>query len=39
MIDYILGFGLVIFGFMLFWAVICFILKIMFKIADKIFNF
>lgn len=38
MLDIILGLGMVIFGFMLFWAVLCFILKGMFKIADKIFG-
>jgi len=37
MFDIILGLGMVIMGFMLFWAIGCVIVKCMFKIADWIF--
>lgn len=38
MFDIILGLGMVIVGFMVFWALACIILKVMFKIADKVFG-
>jgi len=39
MLDIILGLGMVVIGFFAFWAIGCLIIKIMFKIADKIFGF
>lgn len=38
MLDIILGLGMVIVGFFTFFAVGCVLLKVMFKIADKIFG-
>jgi ABC-type phosphate transport system permease subunit len=39
MFEVILGIGMVVIGFFAFFAVGCVILKVMFKIADKIFGF
>jgi hypothetical protein len=38
MIEFILGIGLIILGFLAFWAVLCVIVKACFKIADVIFG-
>jgi hypothetical protein len=39
MIEIILGLGMVVIGFFTFFAIGCVIIKVLFKIADKIFGF
>jgi len=39
MFEIILGLGMVVIGFFTFFAIGCVLLKVMFKIADKIFGF